>query len=98
VKWFYEWLRNRWRNEVDAEQRKKNYEQALHMILNTPAGRVVLNEWLDTIYCDVSYVPTGKCCDTAFNEGQRALIHGILQALDRMDNPGKQGETKVEVE
>lgn len=96
MKRFSEWLAGKWQHPKDAEQVKRDYEQAIYRTFNTVPGHLVLSRWLDSIYCTISYVPNGKCCDTAFNEGQRALIHSILEAMDRQEHPKEPIEVEAD--
>lgn len=64
----------------------KEYERCLVAVfIHSVNGQTILKKWLDDIYCQVSfkYGSSGRCCDTAFNEGQRYFVHELLEDLHR---------------
>jgi len=87
---FQAWLQNKW--GAPKENAKAEYESALVAIFNSPLGQIVFNQWLSDVYCTVSYVGTQRCCDQAFNDGQRAFLQELLETLDRIEHGKKVSE------
>ncbi len=89
---FSEWLVTKWQRPENLEDARERLDKDMQFVFGTPAGRNVLNALLTEHYCTISHVPGGRCCDTAFNEGQRAVIHEILESLERAEK-GNYGRT-----
>lgn len=83
-KHFLEWVKRKWGKP--RENARAEYESALVTIFNSPLGQIILNRWLSDIYCTVSYLHTGRCCDVSYNEGHRAFLHELLETLDRIES------------
>lgn len=95
---FAKWKLNKWMPIGKPEDEQAEYDRHLQAMFAGPDGEFVLSRWLADVYCTVSYVPGGRCCDTSYNDGQRAFIHEILVALNRIENrPNTEVETDAEL-
>ena len=90
------WLRSFLARRREAKDTPVDIQRAIHNVLSTLDGQLVV-EWLvESILIAPSYVsgPTsGRCCDTAYHEGQRALVKLLI---DERDNYNKEQPETVE--
>ena len=85
---FTEWLGRKWRKEPRPE-----LARAYLLTFSTAEGRLVLQDWLDEIYCQTC--PINDPQALAEHNGQRKFVQRILEAIDQAGEPGKY-ETKQE--
>jgi hypothetical protein len=77
-----QWLPLKWRL-----LRTDHALQAYAVTFNTPHGQLVLQHLIDNIYCTV-YEGTDPV-GLAHHNGQRAVVHSILENIDRAKQPAK---------
>jgi hypothetical protein len=82
---FSEWMASKWQRPENLEDERKAADLDVAACFGTAIGRRVLDRLLSEHYCTVSHVPGGRCCDSAFNEGQRSVVHEILESLERAE-------------
>ena len=88
------WLWNFTRSLLPAEV--EGMEQDYWITFTSDSGKRVLYDLVAHCYHTISFIP-GDSYATAFNEGQRAVVHRILETIDRARSPIKY-VTKVETE
>jgi hypothetical protein len=76
------WLPLKWRLV-----REDHMLQAYPLTFNTIHGQVVLQHLIDTVYCQI-YEGTDPIA-LAIHNGQRSVVHGILENIDRAASPAK---------
>ena len=79
--------RDRLQREAQQEV-PENISEAIHAIFASQAGNRVMNWLIEGILIAPSFVPgnmNGRCCDTAFQEGQRAVVKMLLDQRDMFD-------------
>ena len=81
---FSDWLQNRWSGQEHTEE---EIAEAYRQTFTTAAGRIVLQDLMDTIYATVS--PSTNAEELAAHNGQRSVVHLILQRIDKAENPKK---------
>lgn len=79
---FTEWLGRKWRREPSPD-----LLNAYLYTFNTPHGQMVLNDWLDEIYCQTC--PVNDPLALAEHNGQRKFIQRIMEAIDQAQAPNK---------
>ena len=87
------WLQTKWQQPDNLEDERRKADIDVQACFGTTFGRRVLERLLSEHYCTVAYVPGGHCCDTAFNEGQRSVVHEILESLERAEKNQYGGRT-----
>lgn len=90
------WLATKWQQPDNLEDERKRADIDVQACFGSAAGLRVLERLLSEHYCTVSHVPGGRCCDTAFNDGQRAVVHEILEALERAEKNQYGGRTTTD--
>lgn len=78
-----EWLKAKWRPAFDQDQLKVAYVTAF----NSPAGSLVLQHLIDTVYCQVYQGIDPIACIT--HNARRSVIHEILLNIDAAQHPAK---------
>lgn len=76
------WLPIKWRLRIDAHTL-----DAYAVVFQTAQGQLVLQHLLDTIYCQI-YEGNDPLV-LAFHNGQRTVVHNILENIDRATQPAK---------
>lgn len=76
----------------------ENIGESISIIFASQAGNRVMDWLTEGILIAPSYVPgnlQGRCCDTAFQEGQRAVVRMLLDQRDMFDQKRQEvAETK----
>ena len=76
------WLTTKWRRHPEP-----NLLRAYVLVFNTPEGKMVLQDWLDEIYCQPCSINDPLAL--AEHNGQRKFVHRILEAIDQGEQPDK---------
>ena len=77
-----DWLSRKWRKEPQPE-----LARAYLLTFSTAEGRMVLQDWLDEIYCQTC--PLNDPLALAEHNGQRKFVQRILEAIDQAGQPEK---------
>lgn len=85
------WLPRKWRDD----RTEKQIAFSMAILFGSPAGRVVLEYWLDTVYCTVC--SSSDPIQLAAHNANRAFVHDILQKIDEHNHPEKYVEPPTEV-
>jgi len=83
--------------EQSQQDVPENISEQIHFMFSTGSGQRVAEWLIEGILITPSYVPgnqQGRCCDTAFHEGQRALVKLLLDERDSYNRPGPEVVTK----
>lgn len=79
---FARWFQRKWQTFIIPE-----VEQAYRVTFSTPHGQLVLQHMLDNVYCTVYDGFDPIACIT--HNARRTLVHEIIEAIDRGENPAK---------
>ena len=83
-----EWMGRRWMPVVNKE-----VTDAFLVTFSTPAGRRVLQHWMDMVYCTV--YEGNDPIEGAKHHGRRSVVQETLEIIDQGEHPEK-WEVKVE--
>jgi hypothetical protein len=84
-----DWLGRKW-----FRQQSPLLAQAYQVTFATAEGRLVLQHWLDEVYCRVCH--SQDPIALAMHNGRRSVIHEILEAIDMAEQPDKYMTTAME--
>jgi hypothetical protein len=84
---FKKWLTARF-----SPQRDESILEAYRIIFNSPHGEILLNHWMDDVYCTV-LPETATDIELATHNGRRSFIDDILRRLEMAMK--KPNETEV---
>ena len=79
---FTDWLSRKWRRQPAPE-----LGRAYFLTFQTPHGQMVLQDWLDEIYCQTC--PVNDPLALAEHNGQRKFVQRVLEAIDQHAEPDK---------
>ena len=79
---FTSWLSMKWRREP-----RPDLLRAYAVTFGSPEGQVVLQDWMDEIYCQVC--PINDPQALAEHNGQRKFLQRVLEAIDQGQTPDK---------
>lgn len=91
MKRFSHWLQGKWQKHEENDMLRQHFQ----ICFGTDSGKIVLQWMIDEVYTTVS--PSNEAQLLAEHNGQRALVHKILQVLDEAENPEKYKQPIVEV-
>ncbi len=81
-----DWLSHKWQRPPPP-----NLSEDYRAAFATPAGRRVLQHWMDQVYCSIY---EGKDVQELWmHNGRRAFVQEILEAIDLAEQPQKYGVT-----